>query len=186
MIHRAGPPPPPRSELPPAPTNSHRRRNLVVALVTTLAIGAVTALAAVAYRASEGDLVGTTTVTASSSAVGTSPGDVVPHPGARGGGWRSNGETVGAWVELAWPASQQVRRVSITRDGLDRPGATDGFLSFGDGSFEQVRLDVVTHDGSPVGGPIGEPPAVHRLGGQPGSPQCVFHRHRRRHQRRLR
>jgi len=84
-----------------------------------------------------GGLAGTASVTASSTALGSSPREVVS-PG--GGGWRSDGETTGAWIELSWPETHVLREVTIVRNALGTPGITDGFLTFGDGSMVQVRL----------------------------------------------
>lgn len=79
-----------------------------------------------------------TRATASSSSIGYSPDHVVSGPPDQG--WRSSGETVGAWIELSWERPETVQRITITRNALAEPGVTDGYLSFGDGSFQQVRL----------------------------------------------
>lgn len=82
------------------------------------------------------------TVTASSTELGHSPRDVVA-PGdaaSPGATWQSARETVGAWVELSWPQSHVLRQIVIVRNPVAETGVTDGFLSFGEGSFLQVRL----------------------------------------------
>lgn len=61
-----------------------------------------------------------------------------------GPGWRSNGETTGAWLDLSWAGQQNVHRITITRNPLDQPGITDGYFSFGDGSYLQVRLSTTS------------------------------------------
>lgn len=79
-----------------------------------------------------------TRATASSTAIGYSPDNAVSdEPGQE---WRSSGETVGAWIELSWARPQTVQRVTLTRNAVDEPGITEGYLSFGDGSFQQARL----------------------------------------------
>lgn len=86
-------------------------------------------------------LAGQATVTASSTAPGSTARDVVTSGSAAapGPGWRSN-ETSGAWVELAWPSAYTLRQIVLVRDPLARPGITGGFFSFGDGSHLQVSL----------------------------------------------
>lgn len=138
---------PPGKQYPePAHTAPPRRRwrRRTIGLLSVLILLVIAVVVAVAREASSRDMVGSTTVTASSSATGTSPGDAVPHDGGRPGGWRSAGETIGAWVEFSWPVVENVRRIVITRGPLDRPGATAGYLTFGDGSYHQVQLSTTS------------------------------------------
>jgi len=81
-------------------------------------------------------------VTASSTAVGYSAREAVSSGTATapGAAWRSAGETTGAWLELSWSEPHLIRRVTLVRDAVDAPGVTAGYLSFGDGSFVQLRL----------------------------------------------
>lgn len=59
---------------------------------------------------------------------------------APGADWRSDHQTRGAWVELAWPGPRELREITIVRNSLAEPGLTAGFLTFGDGSSIDVRL----------------------------------------------
>ena len=80
------------------------------------------------------------TVTASSTALGHSARSVVAAGDAGSSGdWQSAGETSGAWIELSWPGPHVLHQVVVARP-VTEPGVTDGFLSFSDGSFLQVRL----------------------------------------------
>ena len=87
-------------------------------------------------------LAGEAVVTASSTAFGFSPRDVVTSGSANapGAAWRSAGETVGAWIQFDWPQSHTLRKITLVRNPIGEPGITDGYLSFGDGSYVQVRL----------------------------------------------
>ena len=88
-------------------------------------------------------LAGSATVTASSTAIGSSARDALRADSAAspGPGWRSgDGDTVGAWLELSWRRAHVVHQILITRNPLTEPGATDGLLTFGDGSVLQMRL----------------------------------------------
>lgn len=112
--------------------------------VVIFAIAVLVATSVVAWRSQSGALesvVGSARVTASSTSTGTSPRDAVT-PG--GPGWRSNGETIGAWLDLSWAEQQTVHRITIIRNPLEQPGITDGYLSFGDGSYLQVRLSTTS------------------------------------------
>jgi hypothetical protein len=87
-------------------------------------------------------LAGTAVVTASSTQFGSAAAAVVDSgevrtPGAR---WRSDAETVGAWIELSWAERHALQQIVIVRNPVSEPGVTAGFLSFGDGSVLQVTL----------------------------------------------
>ncbi|MFC5141985.1 family 16 glycosylhydrolase [Actinomycetospora rhizophila] len=101
---------------------------------------ALAATMMIVWRTHSGALestIGSARVTASSAAPGTSPGDAIAQSGS---GWRSAGETAGAWLDLAWPTPHTVHRVIITRNPLVEPGLNEGYLAFGDGSYQEVRL----------------------------------------------
>ncbi len=87
-------------------------------------------------------------VTAGSTALGTSPRDAVDSgsSSAPGAGWESDGQTAGAWIDLAWPTTHEVRQLVIVRNPTDEPGVTGGFLAFGDGSFLQLTLSTTTRE----------------------------------------
>jgi Glycosyl hydrolases family 16 len=81
-------------------------------------------------------------VAASSTAPGFSA-EAAVRPGSANpaqAGWRSAGETIGAWLEVSWPHSHAVHQITIVRNSLAEPGATEGLLTFSDGSILQVRL----------------------------------------------
>ena len=81
-------------------------------------------------------------MTASSTRPGVSARDIVTSGSASAPGavWQSNGETVGAWVELSWPQAHNLRQLTVVRNSLEEPGMTSGVLSFEDGSFLQFDL----------------------------------------------
>lgn len=123
------------------PAAGRRRRQLWIGLALVLVlIGG-----AVGWRLTAGSgrgLAAEAVVTASSTALGFSARDAVEAGSVDepGPGWRSNGQTAGAWIELNWSQAHLLRQVAIVRNPLTEPGVTDGFLSFGDGSYLQVRL----------------------------------------------
>jgi hypothetical protein len=90
----------------------------------------------------DSELAGEAVVTASSTAPGFSPRDVVSSgsPTSPGSAWQADGETVGAWIELKWDRPHDLRRISVVRNPLGEPGLTEGYFSFGDGSFLQIAL----------------------------------------------
>lgn len=116
---------------------SKRGRRWVVALLVVVALAATMMIVWRTHSGAVESMVGSARVTASSAAPGTSPGDAIAQGGS---GWRSAGETVGAWLDLAWPTTHTVHQVIITRNPLAEPGVTEGYLAFGDGSYQQVRL----------------------------------------------
>lgn len=116
------------------------RRWQTLILVAAITVSLVVAV--IAWRSAwQPGLAADAVVTTSSIAPGFAAPDVVSgsltKPGA---GWRSDKQTVGAWVELAWPRAHVLHQLVIVRNPLPEPGVTDGFLTFGDGSFLQVRL----------------------------------------------
>lgn len=123
---------------------SRRRRVwmavMAVAVVALLALLAATIVLRSADNNGRG-LVDEATVTVSSTDLGSSARNAtsgsVESPAA---GWQSDGETAGAWIELSWPQAHVLRQIVIVRNPLEEPGITDGFLSFGDGSYVQLRL----------------------------------------------
>jgi hypothetical protein len=62
--------------------------------------------------------------------------------------WTTNGENVGAWIQLKWPAATAVKQVIL----YDRPNMDDqilgGTLLFSDGS--SVRVGALPNDGAPL------------------------------------
>lgn len=62
--------------------------------------------------------------------------------------WTTNGENVGAWIQLKWPATTAVRQVIL----YDRPNTNDQILSgtllFSDGS--SIQVGALPNDGSPL------------------------------------
>lgn len=124
-----------------------RRRLILLASVAVVLGVVLTSVVWIAVRG-DGELAGDAVVTSSSTAPGFSARDVVSSgamstPGAE---WRSDRETVGAWVELSWSSAHPVRRLVIVRNAVDEPGVTEGFLAFGDGSYLQVRLSATSRD----------------------------------------
>lgn len=112
---------------------------VVLALVVTVLVAR--------RPADSGDgLAGTASVSASSSALGSSPRNAVTTSRAqqRVHGWTSGAETVGAWIELSWREPVDVRRVTLERNALGSPGMLAGYLSFGDGSDVQVQLSTTS------------------------------------------
>lgn len=81
-------------------------------------------------------------VTASSTKIGFSARDAVTSGSAAspGAGWQSDKQTIGAWIEIAWPKMHTLRAVDVVRNSLDDPGITTGFLTFSDGSALQIAL----------------------------------------------
>ncbi len=117
-----------------------RRRWLGALVAGALLIGAGT----VVWRLTDNDvgLAGQAVVTASSTQLGFSARDVVTSGSADspGAGWQSNGQTTGAWIQLSWSEAYLLRRITLVRNPVEQPGVTDGYLSFSDGSYLQVRL----------------------------------------------
>ena len=87
-------------------------------------------------------LAGEAVVTASSTRPGLSARDIVTSgsTSAPGAVWQSNDETIGAWVELSWAQTHDLRQLIVVRNSLEEPGMTNGTLSFEDGSFLQFAL----------------------------------------------
>ena len=98
--------------------------------------------------AGDDDLAGDAVVTASSTALGFSARDVVTAGSADAPGavWQSAGETSGAWIQLDWQQTHVLRTIVLVRNPVDEPGITDGFLTFGDGSYLQVRLSSISRE----------------------------------------
>lgn len=113
-----------------------------VALTVSLTILIVAGILAAALLSTD-DAPGPTEITASSSAFGFDPNNLVKRDGEGQGrtSWRSDRETVGAWITLSWPEPRQVRRISLAAETAGSGRATAGYLSFSDGSFQQVELD---------------------------------------------
>ncbi|MBI1890511.1 MAG: DUF3472 domain-containing protein [Burkholderiales bacterium] len=93
------------------------------------------------------------TVTVSSESANTDQygvkavdGAVLGYPGDYSKEWVTNGEGVGAWIKLQWPAATTVKQVIL----YDRPNTNDqvlaGTLSFSDGS--SVAVGALPNDGS--------------------------------------
>jgi hypothetical protein len=79
-------------------------------------------------------------VRASSTAAGFSASSAVLVTSTETGhGWRSDDQTVGAWLSMSWPTPHVIRSVTIVRP-LNVPGVTAGFLQFGDDSRIYVVL----------------------------------------------
>jgi hypothetical protein len=121
------------------------RRPWVTPVVIVVVLAIVVAAVAVFHRSRPvaAGLAGDAVLTASSTAAGHPVRNLVETGPARtteDGTWRSRNETIGAWVELTWQQAHPLRQVVLMRNALDEPGVTDGFLSFGDGSFLQVKL----------------------------------------------
>lgn len=128
----------------PAPVRVGGRRRWLLA-VALVAIALLLSAAVVVWRSTHDgrrDLASDAAVAASSTEHGFAARDIVTSGSASSPGkaWQSAGETSGAWVELSWPRSHDLHRITVVRNPLDEPGATDGFLAFGDGSFLQVTL----------------------------------------------
>jgi hypothetical protein len=128
----------------PAPVTRYRRR-LWRWLSVLLVVCCIVAVALTWIRPSElgQGLAGAATVSASSTGAGFSARNAVTsgRPEQPGAAWQSAGETVGAWLELAWSRSVEIHNVVLVRNALTEPGVTEGFLQFGDGSYLQVRFD---------------------------------------------
>jgi hypothetical protein len=115
------------------------RTGLAVLVILAVAIGV--AVLRSDHRPVPG-LASAAVVTASSTHRGASARDLVTSGSATAPGavWQSAAETRGAWVQLSWPTTHQLRRMTVVRNSLDEPGMRSGFLSFGDGSFLQFSL----------------------------------------------
>ena len=87
-------------------------------------------------------LAGDAVVTASSTRRSVSARDIVTSgsTSAPGAVWQSDGETIGAWVELSWSRPHDLRQLTVVRNSLEEPGMTNGVLSFEDGSFLQFVM----------------------------------------------
>lgn len=126
---------------PPIDVDRRRWRWAVVVVAVLLLLGTTV----VVWRSTHDgrrDLASHAAITASSTEHGFAARDVVTSGSASSPGktWQSDGETTGAWVELSWSQSHDLRQIVVVRNALDEPGATEGFLAFGDGSFLQVEL----------------------------------------------
>lgn len=137
-------PEPPLPTPPVTPARRPRRRTLsVVVVLVVVAALVATVLVARHHQAVRADgLAAQAVVTASTTARGYTARDVVSSGSAErpGGSWRSNRQTIGAWVQLRWDEPQLMNRFVLVRNPLTESGATAGFLSFGDGTLLQVRL----------------------------------------------
>jgi hypothetical protein len=126
-----------------------RRRGIYVAAIgaVVLLLSAAVVVWRVTHDGSE-DLAADAVLTASSTEHGYSVRDAVTSGSASSPGatWQSAGETTGAWIELSWSENHEVRHVVLVRNPLEEPGITDGFLSFGDGSFLQVKLSTTSRE----------------------------------------
>lgn len=124
----------------PKQPRARRVRRRTWALVVLVVLALVAALAAWVWT--RGGPEGEPTVTASSTQAGSSVRAAVDTGSASslGADWQSDRETAGAWLELSWQRPHMFRKVVIVRNAVDQPGVTDGFLTFGDGSYLQVRL----------------------------------------------
>ncbi len=123
-------------------TGGRRFARRWVVFAAAVAVAVAVAVVAIASRSPEdGDLAAQAVVTTSSTAPGFAAPDVVSGSvAAPGRGWQSNDQTAGAWIELSWSQPHLLRQIVIVRNPLDAAGVTDGYLSFGDGSFLQARL----------------------------------------------
>jgi hypothetical protein len=117
------------------------RRWQALLLAAVLGAAALIGGSVAVRQAADLDLAREAVVTTSSTAPGFAAPDVVSGSAAApGASWQSDNQTVGAWVELSWSAAHDLHQLTIVRNPLAEAGITDGFLSFGDGSFLQVRL----------------------------------------------
>lgn len=122
------------------------RTRLIVSLAAVLVVAVVVTIVVVVRPWAGGaadsvTLANGARVSASSTAVGyAAQSAVVGRTAMPSQGWRSDGETVGAWIAIAWPQSQRLESVTIERSSLSQPGVTAGMLTFGDGSRQQVVL----------------------------------------------
>ncbi|ADB73178.1 glycoside hydrolase family 16 protein [Geodermatophilus obscurus] len=107
-----------------------RKRLLVLSAVVVAAF--VVAVVVVVLRTPAAP-----SVTASS---GTDPADLVGNED-RDVGWRTDEETVGAWVELAYPEPTAVDRVQLLGPGGGDTGATSALLTFDGGGELLVTTD---------------------------------------------
>ena len=125
----------------PQPRRFGRRRIWLAVAVVVVCLVAATVVWYSTHN-SAGGIAAKAEVTASSTQFGSAARDVVSSGSVTtpGASWRSDGETTGAWIELKWRQSYALRQVTLVRNPLAEPGATDGFLGFGDGSSIQVRL----------------------------------------------
>ncbi len=117
------------------------RRRLWIVVPVVLVLSLVASI--VVWRWTHGNTPASDpTVTASSTQSGSSPFNAVDSGSASapGADWQSDQETVGAWLELSWQKAREMRQIVLARNPIDQAGVTDGFLTFGDGSYLQVRL----------------------------------------------
>ena len=129
------------------PVRWRRRRRWWVRVGVVLLAAVVAAMAWQVTRVTSGPgLAGRATVAASSTQPGYFAHAVADSgdPAAPMAGWRSRGETVGAWLELAWETRYDLAQVVIVRNPVEEPGITAGFLSFADGSQLQVTLSTTS------------------------------------------
>ena len=132
--------------LPDRMPGSHRLRRIgLLAIVVVL----VAATAVVIWQQThQAGLAEQAVATASSTREGSSvrgPLEAGAEAGA-GGDWQSDGQTAGAWYEVAWDQPHELRHIVLVRNPLEQPGATAGFLSFGDGSYLQIALSDTTRE----------------------------------------
>ena len=125
----------------PVELGRRRRRVLVLGVVAVLFAGLVAAVALEHHSTPDPAVLAPIRVSASSTAPGYSARSVARSrsPESARGAWRSVAETSGAWIELELDTAREIGEVTLGRP-LDDPGATEGVLSFGDGSDLQVRL----------------------------------------------
>ena len=122
-----------------------RRTRLIALGVTVTLVGTILAVLWFPNRNPGLGLAGMAVVTASSTALGSLPRNVaVPGSATPAENWVSKEETTGAWIQLEWSQMYTLHRVVLERNVLNEPGITDGFLSFGDGSFLQVKLSTTS------------------------------------------
>lgn len=107
-------------------------RSRVVTLVALLVLIAASIVIVVVVRNTNGE-----SAKASSALPGHAAARV--EPGAEGS-WRSDEETVGAWVALTWESPIEVARVRITPDRSAQRAIESGWLQFSDGSRIWVQM----------------------------------------------
>ncbi|HCY63104.1 MAG TPA: hypothetical protein DHV59_09790 [Oxalobacteraceae bacterium] len=75
-------------------------------------------------------------------------GAATGYPGDYTREWTTNGENVGAWIQLKWPSATSVKQVIL----YDRPNQNDqilgGTLFFSDGS--SIKVGALPNDGAPL------------------------------------
>lgn len=125
-----------------------KHRRLWVTVIAVVALFLTAGTIGWRFNDHDGGLAGESVVRASSTALGFSARDVVTSGSATspGAGWQSDGETSGAWIELTWPQTHVVRQIVLVRGPLEEPGVTDGFISFGDGSYLQLRISQTSRE----------------------------------------